>query len=186
MVTNVKTSNQIFCNGCACAAVGIHFIVVPLVDNGRLETRIQENDLVDFFTQADDFLEQHNLQIAFECDLSPQDLNHFISRLPKERYGINYDIGNSASLGFDPKEEFAAYGSRILNVHIKDRLFGGTTVPLMTGNADFPLVFSELAKIDYSGNYILQTSRSPDEDHVGVIADYRDMVNNWISINSPS
>ena len=56
----------------------------------------------------------------------------------------------------------------------------------MTGNADFPLVFSELAKIDYSGNYILQTSRSPDEDHVGVIADYRDMVNNWISIYSPS
>ena len=32
-----------------CAAIGIKIIVVPLVDNGRLENRKQENNLIDFF-----------------------------------------------------------------------------------------------------------------------------------------
>ncbi len=63
-------------------------------------------------------------------------LRAFIARLPRENFGINYDIGNSASLGYDPAEEIAAYAPRILNVHVKDRLRGGTTVPLGTGAAE--------------------------------------------------
>ena len=45
------------------------------------------------------------------------------------------DIGNSASLGLNPLDEFEAFGDRILNVHVKDRVLGGTTVPLGLGNA---------------------------------------------------
>ena len=35
---------------------------------------------------------------------------------------VNYDSGNSASLGYDPTDEFAAYGERVGSVHIKDRV----------------------------------------------------------------
>ena len=119
---------------------------------------------------------QRNLIILFESDFNPLELNRFISRLPSRGFGINYDIGNSASLGFDPRDEFIAYGSRIVNVHVKDRIRGGSTVPLGTGSADFPLVFSELSNCNYSGNFILQTARAPEGDHVGVINKYRDMI----------
>jgi L-ribulose-5-phosphate 3-epimerase len=73
---------------------------------------------------------------------------------------VNYDSGNSASLGFVPGEEFAAYGHRIGSVHIKDRVRGGGTLPLGTGDADLPAVFAALKKIDYQGDITLQVARS--------------------------
>ena len=165
----------------ACSAVGIEMIVVPLVDNGCLENKQQEDRLVDFLLSHEKSFEQKSIKILFESDFEPLNLMRFIDRLPSDRFGINYDIGNSAALGFAPKDEFAAYGSRIVNVHVKDRVRGGTTVSLGSGNADFELVFSELKNANYSGNYILQTARAADGDHAVAIARYRDMVLGWVA-----
>lgn len=166
--------------GRACAAVGIRMIVVPLVDNGRLETREQENTVVDFFLGHHAFLAEYQLKVIFESDFPPHELARLIARLPAERFGINYDTGNSAALGFNPVEEFAAYGVRVVNVHIKDRVLGGTTVPLDKGSADFDAVFSALAKQKYEGNFILQTARALDGNHAEVLRTYCDMTQHWI------
>ena len=69
----------------------------------------------------------------------------------------------------------------MFNVHIKDRLRGGTTVPLGTGNADFGRIFAALARTGYRGNYILQTARATDGDHAGALERYRDMAAGWLS-----
>jgi L-ribulose-5-phosphate 3-epimerase len=164
----------------ACAAVGIRMMVVPLVDNGRLETAEQENILVDFLLAQQLFLAEHQLQVIFESDFKPPELARLIARLPAERFGINYDIGNSAALGFNPAEEFAAYGTQVVNVHVKDRVLGGTTVPLKTGSADFDAVFSALAQQNYQGNFILQTARADEGNHAEVLLSYRDMTQQWI------
>jgi len=95
-------------------------------------------------------------------------------------FGINYDIGNSAAAGFNPIEEIDSYGDRIWNVHVKDRLLNGTTVELGSGNADFIRVFRALAGCEYKGNYILQTARATDGNHVGTLRKYRDMVVQWL------
>lgn len=166
--------------GRACAAVGIRMMVVPLVDNGRLETVEQEDVLIDFLLAQQPFLIEHQLQVIFESDFTPPELARFIARLPAERFGINYDIGNSAALGFNPAEEFAAYGARVVNVHVKDRVLGGTTVPLTTGCADFDAVFSALAQQNYQGNFILQTARAADSNHSEVLGSYRDMTQQWM------
>lgn len=165
----------------ASAAVGISMIVVPLVDNGQLENIEQEDTLVSFLEEHSEFFSLHGLKVVFESDFPPDELVRFISRLAPAIFGINYDIGNSAALGFNPVEEIAAYGDRIINVHVKDRLLGGTTVPLGKGNADFETVFSNLAKIGYSGNYILQTARATDQSHAHVLSRYRDMTIHWLS-----
>ncbi len=164
----------------ACAAVGIRMIVVPLVDNGRLETAEQENALVGFLLAQQLFLAEHQLQVIFESDFTPSELARFIARLPAERFGINYDVGNSAALGFKPVEEFAAYGDRVVNVHVKDRVLGGTTVPLKTGSADFEGVFEVLAQKNYQGNFILQTARAAEGNHAEILSDYRAMTQQWI------
>ena len=167
----------------ACIQVGIRTIVVPLVDNGSIDNAEQENVLVNFLLEQHSLLAEHNLRVIFEMDRAPVDIVRFIDRLPVEQFGINYDIGNSAALGFNPVEEFAAYRGRIMNVHVKDRMLGGGTVPLKTGNADFCSVFRELSQIDYQGNYILQTARADDENHAEVLARYRDMTCEWIQQN---
>jgi L-ribulose-5-phosphate 3-epimerase len=166
--------------GLACAKVGIRMIVVPLVDNGRLDTIDQENMLVDFLLTQQPFLAEQQLQVIFESDFSPPELARFIARLPSNQFGINYDIGNSAALDFSPAEEFAAYGSRVLNVHVKDRVIGGSTVPLNSGSADFDAVFAALAQKNYQGNFILQTSRAVEGNHSEVLSSYRDMTLQWI------
>jgi hexulose-6-phosphate isomerase len=165
----------------ACAMVGIQMVVVPLVDNGRLETAEQEDILVEYLLSQQFDLANLGVSILFESDFSPAELARFIDRLPPEQFGLNYDIGNSAALGFNPQEEFVAYGHRVMNVHVKDRALGGTTVPLGTGNADFGAVFEALAHLNYSGNFILQTARATDGDHAGVLARYRDLTQAWMA-----
>ena len=165
----------------SCYAVGIKYVVVPLVDNGRLESQEEEDRLIRFMHSQLDFLASRQLQIIFESDFGPAELARFIARLDTALFGINYDIGNSAALGYMPKEEFSAYGNRIKNVHVKDRVFGGTTVPLGTGSADFEGVFKELGRIKYQGNFILQTARAVDNDHASTLVRYRDMTTTWMT-----
>ena len=165
----------------ACSAVGISMVVVPLVDNGRVENANQEDELVSFLQDHRGDFKEQNIKVVFESDFNALELARFIDRLDPEYFGVNYDIGNSAALGFDPIEEIEAYGHRILNVHIKDRLLGDTTVPLGTGSADFEAVFASLGKVNYCGSYILQTARAGNDDHIGVLCDYRDMAIDWIT-----
>ena len=163
----------------ACAEVGIQMIVVPLVDNGRLENEQQEEALLAFMLTEADLFRALGLRIIFESDFAPSELARFIGRLPADAFGVNYDIGNSAALGYNPSEEFAAYGSRIVNVHVKDRALGGTTVPLGTGNADFPTVFRLLRELAYTGYLILQTARARDDDHAGALRHYMGKIEAW-------
>ena len=165
----------------ACAALGIRYVVVPLVDNGSLETGAQETELRQKLLELVATLRDFGVAIIFESDFEPQRLARFIASFPVAAFGVNYDIGNSAALGFDPAKEIASYGARILNVHVKDRLLGGTTVPLGSGNADFPTVFRALRRARYTGNFILQTARAADGNHAGALCRYRDMVRNWWS-----
>jgi len=164
----------------ACNTVGVKFVVVPLVDDGRLENMKQENILVEFLLAQQENLNQLDVKVVFESDFHPAKLKRFISRFNSHSFGINYDTGNSAGLGLDPIDEFDAIGDRILNVHIKDKPLGGRTVPLGEGNADLPSVFSLLESQGYQANYILQTARATDGDHGSVLLKYKSMVEGWV------
>ena len=163
--------------------MSIKLIVVPLVDNGRLENSRQEEKLVKFLLSYQSLFVDLNLKILFEFDYNPFGVKKFIDMLPENIFGVNYDIGNSAANGFDPVEELKIYGSRILNVHVKDRILGGGTVPLLQGNADFALIFSKLNQIKYCGNFILQTARAENKNHADQILKYQNMVLGWLSLS---
>lgn len=163
----------------ACSNLNIEKIVIPLVDNGTIESEDQSDALLDFLNQKENFFEENNVSILFESDFSPARLKAFINKLNPEIFGINYDTGNSASLGYKAEEEFKSYGDRIYNVHIKDRVLNGTTVPLGQGNADFNKIFKALKKINYKGNFILQTARAEDGNHSLVLEKYKSMIEKW-------
>ncbi|MGY3234729.1 L-ribulose-5-phosphate 3-epimerase [Bradyrhizobium sp. USDA 4472] len=164
----------------ACSRIGIEFVVIPLVDNGKIERESESDTLKQVLIARRDQLAKRNVKIVFESDLPPRELARFMEAFPAEVFGINYDSGNSASLGYDSAEEIAAYAPRILNVHIKDRIRGGTTVPLGTGNADLAKTIRLIEQSGYKGQYILQTARAADGDHSGALAKYRDMTAGWI------
>jgi len=147
----------------AMSKIGAQILVIPLVDNSSI-SRNYEIDL-NFFIDLESILLRNNVRIAFELDLDPKAASDFIQLFEPKCFGINYDIGNSASLGFTPEAEISTYGHRILNVHVKDRLLGGHTVPLGLGEADFKTVVAQLKKANYLGNFIMQTARASDGNH---------------------
>jgi len=159
-------------------------LVIPLVDNSSIKDSSYTSYVIDYFKELEQHLVDSNVRVAFETDLPPDEFCSFIENFNPTRFGINYDIGNSASLGFNPLEEFDAYRKRIINVHVKDRILKGTTVPLGEGNADFELVFDLLADSDYKGNYILQTARALDGNHAASIVKYSNQVIGWLEERS--
>lgn len=163
----------------ACHELNIEIIVVPIVDNGRLENANQKDNIINFFNKFREKLEKLNCKIAFESDMKPSELLEFINNFDAN-FGVNYDTGNSASLGYDPSEEISVYGHRIINVHIKDRKLGGSTVPLGSGDCNFDNVFRNLTVASYNKNYILQTARDFDGYHSKVLKEYKDMTTKWI------
>ena len=87
---------------------------------------------------------------------------------------MNYDIGNSASLGFDPVAELDSYGDHISDIHIKDRIRGGGPVVLGEGAVNFDRFFGKLREFDYSGPFIMQAYR--DDEGVSVFKKQLDWV----------
>ena len=160
----------------SCGFLNVEIIVFPLVDNGSIENKEQEDILLEVLGLVEPELIKYDIKIAFESDFPPKKLKSFITKLSSKYFGINYDIGNSAALNFNPKEEISFYGNRIINVHIKDRLLKGISVPLGDGNADLPSAFYYLNTINYKGNFILQTARSIEGNHSEVLCEYRDSV----------
>lgn len=164
----------------ACRQQGIGKLVFPLVDQGRIENAQQQEILTTYLSRAEAELIKNRVTVCFESDMPPDAICEFINRLPGTAFAINYDIGNSASLGYDYKMEINSYGSRVANIHIKDRLFHGPSVPLGQGQADIKGVIKLFEKIGYQGLYILQTARSAEERHVEILCHYRDIIRSYL------
>src|SRR5512143_490770 len=139
--------------------LGINRIVLPFVDASRIETQAEFCSVIELLKRVEPVAEDTNIEIHLETSLEPARFAELLCELPYPRITANYDSGNSASLGYAPREEFAAYGKRIGSVHIKDRVRGGGTVPLGTGDADFPALAECLKTTAYTGDFILQVAR---------------------------
>ena len=146
--------------------IGIKKIIVPLVDNSSLKNKQEEKKLIFYMKSLEVKLKKNNQQILFEIDYSPFRTKKFIEKFNTSLFGINYDTGNSAGLGYDSNDEFKYYGKYIKNIHLKDKFLNGETVRLGLGDADFKKIFKNIKKIKYKDNLILQTARSKNGKHV--------------------
>ena len=109
---------------------------------------------------------KRKINLALETDLAPIPFLNLLNKLDADVVKVNYDIGNSASLGFDIFEEFKLYGNRISDIHIKDRVLGGGSVVLGAGNANFKSFFQVFSKIDFKGPIVMQVYR--DEEGIEI------------------
>ena len=134
-------------------------IVVPCVDHSSMRDAEAENRFVRQMLGLIDTAEICGINLSLETDLPPQAFAALLERFGSARVTVNYDSGNSAALGFDPVEEFACYGARVSDIHIKDRILGGGSVVLGTGSAQFEKFMNALAPLDYRGPFIMQAFR---------------------------
>jgi hexulose-6-phosphate isomerase len=157
---NKKILEQILINSKEIGAIGVE---IPFVDASSIKTESEIDELISVTEDAFKLAGEIGINVSLETDLNAKEFRKLLEKVNLDHVKANYDIGNSASLGYEPLEELENYGQRILNVHVKDRKLGSTTVPLGTGNADIRCVFEKLDEIGYTGGITMQAARGEDD-----------------------
>jgi len=142
-----------------CNKVGISILEIPFVDSSSISTSQDEQDVIKNLNKVSSLAKDCGVSISLETDMQPIRFRKFLDALDSNVFFANYDTGNSAALGYDVEEELKTLSDKIKNIHIKDRFLHGKTVPLGTGNVKFDLFFSNLKKINYEGDLIIQGAR---------------------------
>tara|TARA_R110001583_G_scaffold113252_1_gene263754 strand:+ start:7817 stop:8584 length:768 start_codon:yes stop_codon:yes gene_type:complete len=94
-----------------------------------------------------------------------------------DNFRLTYDTGNMTSLGINHEYYIDKYINKIDTVHIKDRLYDGTTVSPGTGKTDFKSIFNHLRSLNDNGiNYTIQTDRETDGDEVNTISKHKKII----------
>ena len=146
--------------------IGVARVVLPFVDQSAILNQADGEAVVEAVQGALPRARECGIELHLETALDPAAFAKLLERLPHAEVKVNYDSGNSSSLGYRPADEFAAYGERVGSVHIKDRVKGGGTVPLGQGNALFDELFAALGRVQYRGDFILQVARGDAGDEV--------------------
>ena len=139
------------------AELGVRDIVIPCVDQSSIKNEQDRARFQEVLFEVIPKAEQSGANLSLETDLNPSQFANLLNQLDSPFVTVNYDIGNSASLGYNPVEELSAYGERISDIHIKDRPLGGGSIVLGGGGANFNLFFNKLSSINYKGPFIMQS-----------------------------
>ncbi|MDC3226331.1 sugar phosphate isomerase/epimerase [Candidatus Pelagibacter sp.] len=163
---NYQTLNELKYLITNCGKLNIKYIVLPLVDGGAIKNQNYERIFISQIKKLQKNLEKNKVKLIFESDFKPKKLLKFINKLPSKNFGINYDLGNSAGLDISFEEE-KIYFHRVYNIHLKDKNKKNISVDLGNGVGNFKDLFEYCKKINYKGNYILQTARNKND--IGII-----------------
>ena len=139
--------------------LGVTDIVIPCVDQSSLKNKESQGRFFRNVLPLIEYAEKLDINLALETDLAPEPFAELLEQFDSRRVSVNYDIGNSAALGFNLIEELKCYGERITDIHIKDRVLDGGSVKLGDGDADFDLFFSALIQYYFCGPFIMQAYR---------------------------
>lgn len=159
----------------------ITYIVLPFVDISSIRTEQGRQGLVALLRELAPKAQANGVELHLETDFPPQEFVAILAAVDHPFVRCNYDIGNSASLGFDSPEELTALAPWLGSVHVKDRVRGGGTVPLGTGNADLPTSFALIRKAGFQRWFILQVARGEEGDEVAWIAAARRFVQDHLA-----
>ena len=161
--------------------VGVTRMVLPFVDQSAIRNEADCDAVVDTLRRVLPCARATGIELHLETSLPPQEFAALLARIPDPLVKVNYDSGNSSSLGYRPEEEFAAYGDRLGSVHIKDRILGGGTVPLREGDADLKAVFEGVRRLGYPGDFVLQVARGKAGEEVAWARSNREIVQQYLN-----
>ena len=160
----------------------IEILVIPIVAENGGENMSSLNELKKQMKLTQNYLKNRKLKIALECELKIENIEYLCNAFENfDNIGFNFDIGNSAALENNVVEEIKLYGDKLFNVHVKDRIVNGATVPLGCGSVNFHNVFKVLKIAGYSGNFILQSARIPNQDELITVKNYLNYCNKVMS-----
>lgn len=156
------------------------YIVLPFVDASSLSDNNDRSEVIVMLNKILPHAEKNNIELHLETDLQPDIFRDLMIEVNHPNLRVNYDIGNSASLGYDQDNELILLAPWLGSVHVKDRVLFGSTVVLGTGNSDFPVCFRRIVDSGYDRPFILQASRGENNKEVEWNIDNREFVERYL------
>ena len=90
--------------GCSddAPALGVTRVVLPFVDASRIDSDGELADVAAVLQRVVPVIQETGVELHLETSLSPVRFAQLLARVPHSMVKVNYDSGNSASLGYDP------------------------------------------------------------------------------------
>ena len=89
-----------------CKEIGVNQIIIPLVDSSSIKKIDYREKFILKFNDLLSQISSDDVKFVLETDLPPNDFLQLINNFDNKILGVNYDSGNSASLGYNPNSEF--------------------------------------------------------------------------------
>lgn len=139
------------------ADIGAKVILLPVLENAELRSKEEKKVLMEALNQCINTLERCDVKIGFETELKNEEYYKLAYDFHSPNIGIYYDTGNCAFRGYDMKKDMEVLKDLLICVHVKDRVVGGGSVPLGTGDTNFKEGIPYLLDNGFEGNFTLQT-----------------------------
>ena len=145
--------------------VGARRILVPWLEVAALDTEEKRSTAIRNIKVALPSAERNGVALGIEMEIPGAAYRKVIEEIGHDLVVAYYDTGNSTAAGADVGTDVVALGSRLGAVHVKDRVRGGATCTLGTGDTNFLGFFAQLSRWDFRGDIVLQQYfESPVED----------------------
>lgn len=163
----------------ACNKLSIPRLALSLEDNSSLLNKSDVKDAINCLRKITKKAEKYGLIVTLETSLSVINIKNLLKKVGSKNLKINFDLGNSCSLGEDTPKAILELKNLIHSIHIKDRnILFGTTVPLGKGDVNFVKCFKSLKMINFKGDIVIQGARG--KNHLKTAKNYLKFVKKLI------
>ena len=162
---------------------GFKRVIFPLIEQNSLENDSKEEKFVNIFKDNIlGYLDKWKIELHLETSLSPEKEYRILKELDSKCIKICFDMGNSASYGFNPETSIRTLSSHLGSVHVKDRKLHGGSVQLGKGDVNFYKVFESLFAIGFCGPISFQVYRNKNSNDISVSKESMNFINDIISM----
>ena len=137
-------------------AIGADRILIPLLETSAVATPELKREVAISLKSAVPFAERYGVTLGLEMEIAGDEYAKVVQSVGSPKVRAYYDTGNSTAAGFDIAADVVPLLPLLHAVHIKDRVKGGGSKPLGTGDSNFQAFFPTLLRSGFRGDFVLQ------------------------------
>jgi len=136
--------------------VGADRMLIPLLETSAVDTPELQREVIGSLRRAAPTAERCGVTLGLELEIAGQEYARLIESVGSSHVRAYYDTGNSTAQGFDIADDVTPVLPWLHAVHVKDRVRGGGSKPLGTGDTNFQGFFPRLLRAGFRGDFVLQ------------------------------
>jgi len=140
----------------AAHAIGADRILVPLLETSAVDAPELEREVVLSLRGAAPVAERYGVTLGLEMEIPGSEYAELVHSVGSAHVRAYYDTGNCTAQGADIAQDILPVLPVLHAVHIKDRVRGGGSMQLDSGDTNFCGFFPALLRASFRGDFVLQ------------------------------